>query len=212
MTTAEALESDLAWRESELASLKRYVMLSPDGSVAQRGLLRALWAMLYAHYEGFTKHCWDCLLDEIQSASVLNSSLCEPFALLALEDTFRKLKGDSSPIGIWDFATAELPSALGRTATFPEDCRLSADSNLWPNVFERESGRVGISCSQLDLNRARIKLLVKRRNEIAHGKSLIVKDLAEYQEYENAAFCIMHELALAVLHKVEKKTYLSDGT
>lgn len=210
MRTAEALEADLAWREEELASLKRYAMLSTDGSVAQRGLLRALWAMLYAHYEGFTKFCWDSLLDEVQSAGVPNSALCEPFALLALEKDFRKLKGDMSPVSIWDFATAELPVALKRAATFPGDCRLKTDSNLWPHVFERESERIGIFCNQLDLHRARIKALVTRRNEIAHGKGIIVKDLAEYKEYENAALCVMHELALAVLYKVEKKSYLSE--
>jgi len=49
------LEQDLNWREAELASLKVLVAEATAGTVSHQALLRALWAMLYAHYEGFCK-------------------------------------------------------------------------------------------------------------------------------------------------------------
>lgn len=205
------LENDLKWREAELASLKRHVILADAGSIAQRGLLRALWAMLYAHYEGFTKFCWDTLLDEIQDSSVAIVALSEPFAVLSLEKDFKVARGSLDSLSMWDFARVDLPERLLSTADFPEESRLTTDSNLWPNVFERENWRVGIFCAQLDIHRAKIKTLVSRRNEIAHGKDMAIKDLSEYQPYENAALSVMHELALSVLHSVENRTYVSSA-
>lgn len=205
------LENDLKWREAELASLKKHVVLADAGSVAQRGLLRALWAMLYAHYEGFTKFCWDTFLDEIQSSSIRIDELSEPFALLSLEKDFKALRGSLDSLSLWDFSTSNLPARLRSSASFPEESRLQTDSNLWPNVFERENWRIGISCSQLNAHRSMLKSLVSRRNEIAHGKDLSIRDLTEYQPYENAALSVMHELALSILHAVENKTYISSG-
>lgn len=67
MSVDVVLERDLKWREAELASLKRLAITSSTETVAYQGLLRALWALLYAHYEGFTKFCWDTVLDHIQA-------------------------------------------------------------------------------------------------------------------------------------------------
>lgn len=58
------LEGDLQWREAELASLKRIAITNSGNEVTLRATLRAGWAMLYAHFEGFTKFCWELLLDQ----------------------------------------------------------------------------------------------------------------------------------------------------
>jgi hypothetical protein len=47
------IEEDLDWREAELASFKILISSAPKGSVRESALLRAIWALLYAHYEGF---------------------------------------------------------------------------------------------------------------------------------------------------------------
>lgn len=51
MSAEIVLELDLKWREAELASLKRQAIISAKDSVAYRSLLRAMWALLYAHFE-----------------------------------------------------------------------------------------------------------------------------------------------------------------
>jgi hypothetical protein len=56
----------------------------------------------------------------------------------------------------------------------------------------------------------KLKSLVARRNEIAHGQKMTISSLTEYQEYENAAIVVMHELAISVLEALESKCYLSD--
>ena len=44
------LEEDLSWREAELASLKRIAIVNRDNEIVLRAMLRACWALLYAHF------------------------------------------------------------------------------------------------------------------------------------------------------------------
>lgn len=105
------------------------------------------------------------------------------------------------------FFETGLPTALLASAEFPDDSRLKTESNLWPNIFERESDRLGIQCDELSKHRIRIKSLVARRNDITHGKNLIITSVNEYHEYENAALCLMHELAIKSIEVIDGKLY-----
>lgn len=207
MSIDKILESDLQWREAELASLKRLAITASVGSVTYQTLLRAMWALLYAHFEGFTKYCWDTVLDHIQSERIPLHELTERFALIALEQDFRSLRGSLSAASIWKFFQGDMPTALARNAKFPNELRLQTESNLWPNIFERENERIGIRCAELNKHRTRIKTLIARRNDIAHGKSMTISAISEYNEYENATLCLMHELAIKTMEVVEEELY-----
>lgn len=208
MIIDKVLEDDLKWREAELSSLKRLVITSPKNSTTSQSLLRALWAMLYAHFEGFTKYCWDTLFDYIQSENIPRSQLDEKFSLISLEPDFKSLRGNLSSKNILDFYLGAMPTALSKPAHFPDGMRLTTESNLWPNIFERETLRIGISCAEVETHRQRLKTLVARRNDIAHGKSMTISTINEYGDYEHAAICLMHELALKILDTAEHKLYL----
>jgi MAE_28990/MAE_18760-like HEPN len=202
-----ALEQDLKWRESELVFLKKLVINTKTGEINQKSLLRALWVLLYAHFEGFTKFCWDTLFDQIQAEKVPRKELSERYMIIALEKDFKSLRRNLESFSVLNFFKSQMPDILEREASFPEDSRLKTESNLWPNVFERENGKLGISCDELEKHRARIKTLVARRNDIAHGKSMVISNLKEYNEYENAALCLMHELAIKVIEITFSKSY-----
>jgi hypothetical protein len=49
--------------------------------------------------------------------------------------------------------------------------------------------------------------LVTRRNDIAHGKNMVIANLTEYREYENATLCLMHELAIKSIEIIDEKAY-----
>ena len=207
MSVDSILEQDLKWREAELASLKRLAINATTEQVAYRALLRAMWALLYAHFEGFTKFCWDTVLDHVQSSAIPAGELESRFALLALESRFKAHRANLESSSIWSFFEVGLPQALLTTAQFPEDSRLKTESNLWPNIFERESSRLGIQCDELNRHRSRIRALVARRNDIAHGKNMVISNLTEYHDYENATLCLMHELAIKSIEIIDSKAY-----
>jgi hypothetical protein len=48
---------------------------------------------------------------------------------------------------------------------------------------------------------------VGRRNEIAHGKKLVVDNLDEYAEYEKAVMLVLHELAVSVVNTLDKRSF-----
>ncbi|MFN6439004.1 MAG: MAE_28990/MAE_18760 family HEPN-like nuclease [Nostoc sp. DedSLP01] len=54
-----------------------------------------------------------------------------------------------------------------------------------------------------------LEALVVRRNDIAHGQKMIIKDIQEYLKYEKAAVEVMHELAVSVVECLDKKLYLN---
>jgi hypothetical protein len=207
--TSRILEEDLSWREAELASLKRIAIVNRENEIVLRSMLRACWALLYAHFEGFTKFCWDLVLDQVQNQNLAVQELSEKFQILALEKSFRNLRGNSSSGYFWQFFNSDLPVEIQQRAAFPPECRLETECNLWPNVFERECEKIGIFSTELQSYRSRIKALVSRRNDIAHGKNMTVRSIDEYSEYENATLLVLHDLAVQILEIIESELYKS---
>jgi hypothetical protein len=98
---ATTLEDELTWREAELASLKLLVLDSSRGSVRELSLLRALWIMLYAHYEGFCKFAWDFYLENVEKVGVARHACCAPIARFSLAKRFSEVRGDTSMVSLW---------------------------------------------------------------------------------------------------------------
>jgi hypothetical protein len=118
----------------------------------------------------------------------------------------RRLRGDLTVESIWQFCTAEFAALLTQQATF--GLRLETQSNLWPDLCRSNSASIGLPHTAVDRQQTRLKSLVARRNDIAHGQPLVIKSLKDYQEYEDAAFDVMYELTESVVNCLDKKTYL----
>lgn len=203
---SKQLEEDLNWREKELAALKKQVITAPLGSVTQQVLLRAMWALLYAHYEGFCKFAWDLYLDELQKANVKRKACKDEIAKFSLKNKFQELKEDLSSENIWQFAKTNFQNLLEEKIEFYS--KLETNSNLYPNIFRDNILQVGLNCTLMDRYQIEIKSLVARRNEIAHGQKMIIKDLPEYKKYEDAALEVMYELAISIVDSLDKQLYL----
>ena len=206
-TWSDQIEADLKWREGELASLKLLAASADHGSDRQRAILRALWAMLYAHYEGFCLFCWDLMLSAIEKEACTVGELNENLAKLAMAEEFGRLRRDMSSDRIWMFFQNEFKSCLQKPVKFTR--RLEANNNLWPSLAMENNKAIGLDCDLFDKHAALIRALVSRRNEIAHGKKMVIKDLKEYQTYENAALLVMHELAVCVVNSLETRTFVN---
>ncbi|MFB2982814.1 MAE_28990/MAE_18760 family HEPN-like nuclease [Microseira sp. BLCC-F43] len=201
----QQLEEDLDWRQAELAILKQQAVLAAKDSARYRVLLRAMWALLYAHYEGFCKFAWDLYLDELQKTGVKRKDCKDTIARLSLYKKFKEMRGNLSPLSIWEFGQTGFNLMLEENLDFPE--KLETQSNLWPDVLKQNSLLAGLDCKLVDQYEIELKALVRRRNDIAHGQKMIIKDLNEYQKYENAALEVMHELAVSIVDCLDKQLY-----
>jgi MAE_28990/MAE_18760-like HEPN len=203
---AKEIENDLDWRWSELASIKIQIVKADKGSVRYEALLRALVVLLYAHYEGFCKFSWDLYLDSLEKQRLKRKDCDDRIVRLSLSKKFKELKGDLSPQGVWDFFTTHFPLLMDDHLEFK--VRLETQSNLWPNLLKANSQEVGLSCAMADYHGSLLKALVRRRNDIAHGRRELIRDLNEYEKYEKAAFETMYELGLSVVDCLEGQVYL----
>jgi len=202
------LEDDLNWRETELAILKKQAILASKDSDRYRVLLRAMWALLYAHYEGFCKFAWDVYLEELQKAGVKRKDCKDEIAKLSLQKKFKTLKGDLSPESLWDFGQTGFGIMLEDNLDF--QIRLETQSNLYPSLFKENVIQAGLTCTLIDKYQIELKALVTRRNEIAHGQKMTIKNIDEYKKYEDAALEVMHELAISIIDCLDKKLYLKN--
>ena len=205
---SQQLEDDLKWREAELASLKEQVVISSKHSVRYQALLRAMLALLYAHYEGFCKFAWELYLDELQNSRIKRKDCKDSIAKLSLQKQFKRIRGNLSPENLWYFGETGFKSLLEENLDFP--VKLETKSNLKPDLFKDNSRQAGLTCTLVDKHELKLKLLVTRRNEIAHGQKLTIKNLKTYEEYEDAAIEVMHELAIAIVDCLDKKLYLKN--
>ena len=206
-SSIDQLEQDLNWREAELGSMKIAVLEAPAGSVRQRTLLRAAWALLYAHYEGFTKFAWDLYLEALERKGMTRRDVCEELASFSLSKQFQALKTSMPIHEIWHFCAHEFSNQMTQPLAF--ETRLETQSNLWPELFRKNNEKIGVLCSQISLEEMRIKSLVGRRNAIAHGEKLEIKDVREYQIYENSVILVLHDLALAIVENLSTGSFLA---
>jgi hypothetical protein len=216
MSWARQLEADLDWREGELASLKHQVVTAKSGSVAERSLLRAFWAMLYAHFEGFWRFALIVYLKELENSGIARAKCLEPLAIFSLRKDFREFRGQWSDQRCLEFFAQTLHGLLNAGVEFDVDeddeYVLKGKSNMYPDHLQENCDSAGLQTTLIQTHRTRLNVLVRRRNDIAHGQRATVKDLNEYQEYEDAAFLVMQELAIAIFEALENKTYLKPET
>jgi hypothetical protein len=203
------LEDDLNWRETELAILKQQAVLASKDSDRYRVLLRAMWALLYAHYEGFCKFAWDLYLEELQKAGVKRKNCKAEIAKLSLQKEFKALKGNLSPENLWNFGQTDFEIMLEDNLDFHQ-ISLETQSNLYPSLFKENVIQAGLTCTLVDKYKIELKSLVTRRNEIAHGEKMTIKNIDEYKKYEDAALEVMHELAISIIECLDKKLYLKN--
>jgi hypothetical protein len=204
---SQQIEDDLRWREEELVSLKLQAISMDKNSIRHKALLRAMWVLLYAHYEGFCKFTWDLYLEELAKLAIKRKEFKDEFIKFSLSKIFKETK-KSSHDDIWNFICVDFHSLLEDKLDFPD--KLTTKSNLAPHLLRENSLKVGIDCKLIDYYNIEIKTLVGRRNDIAHGKVNQIKSVEEYQKYEKATFEVMHELAVLIVDCLEKRLYLKN--
>ena len=169
--------------------------------------------MLYAHYEGFCLSALSTFLEEVKKSGATREQCEMPLMLFSLEETFRKVRKTTPPTpDFHTFCSTEFPTLMAAAIDFEVDKDgeyvLSGRSNLYGQDLKEHCYTMCLTETCIDTNSKRLGLLVTRRNKIAHGREEVVKDLAEYKQYEDAAILVMHDLAVAIVDALNNKTYL----
>ncbi len=199
------LDEDYDWRMAELAAIKVQVLRFPPKSPQRQALMRSLWVMLYAHYEGYCKATWDLFLDAIEKERVPCGNLTDNLATIALKPQIKTLKSTFSASEAYLFLTNDLATCLAADAEFKD--RYEKISNLPPDKYCSICEQFGLSIAAAETHQTKLKSLVYFRHQIAHGQNLWDDTLNGYDEYERAATDVMVDLALSVIDILDNQKF-----
>jgi hypothetical protein len=204
MAIIDDISRDLDWREAEIASMRLLLSRKDISSKQVEVLLRAAWALLYAHYEGFIKYCLTLFYEEISARSVKCENLPIPTQIFALAKVLKQIR-TMPPAEMITEVTNFQSTHLDSFATFPE---VDTDSNLWPETLIALLISADLDSRTVERNRPKLATLVARRNKIAHGQKNFIAEFRYYRTYETAVYEVMYDLALQVEERLSSNPYL----
>lgn len=203
MDILDTINRDLDWREKEIAAMRVLLSSSEITNAQKHGLLRAAWALLYAHYEGFCKNTLTAFYDVIANSGITCRDLPQSTKLFALKDSLKIMKNMPNSdlfVEISNFHSRK----LSVSPKFPD---VDTQSNLWPNVLIDLLEEANLSTEKVREHERKLNTLVSRRNKIAHGENNIISEVEYYRTYENAVYDIMYDLAIQVDEKLSLPPY-----
>ena len=203
MSVFDDLTSDLDWREGELAALKILLRRDDITPTQKEVLLRAAWALLYAHYEGYCKFCLTKFYDE--AAKRLSDCTNLPKQTLAFSAASHLKRLRALPALDLLHEMSSFTNYLADTKpNFPE---VDTESNLWPSVMHKLLADADIVVECVETHATKIETLVSRRNDIAHGQKNFIAEVGYYLTYEEAVYDVMYHLAYSVDDRLSRAPY-----
>lgn len=186
---------DIEWRCVEIDILRKTLRYGVDEDKPKRNIMmRSGWAMTYAHYEGFCKFALELYIDflakEMSPEFLSNEMAC--FFYEAKINVFRNKKS----LDLLKLSSA-LNSDIRKNKI--EAKEFDTKSNLWPNIIEEISDKLGLDHSRYLTHKLELQKLVGTRNDIAHGKNVPVGDFWQLDKCILATIDTMDNLALSIV-------------
>lgn len=177
-----ALETELAWRQEELAFFKNQLNEIAEGN--QDKYRKSLVLILYSHMEGYIKICLQTYVQYINAQGLKRKDVNPGLMAAGMYKEFaayenldrkcevfrRKLPNDARLHRLYrrvdfmekveDFKEKELNI---------DDQIIDTESNLWYIVLQKNLYKIGLPINLFDDFQSDIDALVNRRNSIAHG-------------------------------------------
>lgn len=184
----DSLDKGLSWRLKEVSYISSNTRSAK--SFAQAALLRAGVPLIYAHWEGFVKEASEAYLTYVASQKLRYGELASCFVVFGAKKYVASLiDSRRSEVNI------EAVEFFRRNTVVQADLSVSnavnTESNLSSTVFENIAISLGISIAPYQAYANLIdKVLLARRNKIAHG---------EYLDIDASAFEQLAEEILALL-------------
>lgn len=192
---ATFLDDSLSWRRAELAALDTEMASnekkSPNGPLT-RALIRGGIALLYAHWEGYTKEACEAYLDFVAVRRLRYNELCDGFVMTSLLSMLRKAESGD------DVSREALLDLVRRPdearARMPRKSVVNTKSNLRYDVLVEICEAIGLPYDQFITRKQLIdRSLCDARNDIAHGRFV-------YADYDT--FKELHKNVIGMLESI----------
>lgn len=215
------LESELAWRQEELAFFRNQLngILEENKSRYRKSLV----LILYSHMEGYIKICLQTYIQYINSQGLRRKDVDTGLMVASMHKEFIAYENLDRKCEIF---RKELPDdarlhRLYRRIDFMEmvedfkekeldidDQIIDTESNLWYIVLQKNLYKVGLPVDLFESYQKDINALVNRRNSIAHGSFKSGVTEKEYSNWENKVNDILSGVTRLVYDYASKQKYL----
>lgn len=217
-----AMETELAWRQEELAFLKNQLSNIQD-EVQRDKYRKSLVLMLYSHFEGFVKICLLSYIQYVNSLHLKRESFNEKLIASSMNREFNAYDNNDEKCNIFKKKLPEdkrlhrfhrRVNLLEELEEFKQsdllipDETIDTESNLWYIVLQKNLYKVGLPIDLFDDLSSDIDALVNRRNSIAHGTERAGVKENEYLQWETKTYRVMEEIIRCIYHDVCHEKYL----
>lgn len=181
-------------RQSDIALAKRSVCLARTET--QRNVLfRACTLLIYASLEGGCKELTSCLLSRVDKSRPKISDLSPPFLFLAIGKTCR-LGEAVLDLQKRHRLAEEVRDAVAGPVKMPGS--ISIESNLTPKILMRMCQSLMIKYPLDNAGEQELNLLLRYRNNIAHGDQNMPIDMKRIDQFSHIAQFILSEVATEI--------------
>lgn len=205
----DQLSNAIVWRKKELAIAKSMIQVSKTPSGKSDYLIRSGIALLYAHWEGFIKEAGMAYLMFISMKRLTYQELAPNFIALAMKAKLDEAHQTNKAI-IHNKLVEFFLSGLSERSQIPRDSEaINTKSNLNSSVLKNIIFMLGLDYSMFEAKEKLIdEKLLKNRNEIAHGKELVV-DREEFFELYEEILSLMETFRNQIINAALLKNYMA---
>jgi hypothetical protein len=212
------LEGDLSWRRVEVKDLRNLIAGDAVDRV-KASYKRAIIVMLYAHLEGFVRSALEEYAKSINDAAIKVDEAKKQLSAACLSDSFKRYRtsegGDPTDLSGAKarqvMRDAELIESIlqVRDLTISLDVEkvCSTDSNLTPVVLRRNLAMLALDDLVFQRFVSTLDGLLKRRNAIAHGENVKVREDDDLSGLERDVFDLCETLMRAIYEAVRDESY-----
>lgn len=216
------IELEQQWREAELRFLANHLN-SLKAEAERETFRRSYILMLYAHFEGFVKFALQHYMAAINAQNIRIGDASHCIAAASLGDLFKSLR---NPEKKSDYFRRSLPNDVAlhryqrdrdfiesmeavfeRPLKIPDDT-VDFDSNLKPEVLQKNLFRLGLPYKDIEKVEGKITALLRFRNAIAHGEFKSGLQQAPFQKCLDGVEKAQRHVKSAVLRAYQSKAFL----
>ena len=216
-----ALETELAWRQEELAFFKN--QLNEVEEINKNKYIKSLVLILYSHMEGYIKIGLQTYIQYINSQGLNRRDVNTGLMVASMHKEFIAYENMERKS---EFFRKALPDdtrlhRLYRRVDFMEkmenfkeqelvidDQIIDTESNLWYIVLQKNLYKIGLPVDLFDDYRSDIDALVNRRNSIAHGNFKSGVTDIEFSNWERKVSEILEGITRLLYDYARNKRYL----
>ena len=199
------IQQDRTWRLKEISDLKSITVRSDE--ISQTVLLRALVAICYAHWEGSVRFAARRFLEHIALRRLQYRELDPQFRRNYFLPRLAALSVTKTSLSERCALVDEILMSSDRRFSRANDDLVNTRSNLNSDVFRDICLVCGIPFGQFEGEAHFIDvLLLKRRNEIAHGEDTRI-GIEDLDDVTNRTLALMRGFGNCIENRVYQREY-----